>query len=435
MFAIVASMFQSCLKDQEDIFDDNGAVRSQEYLDNAKKVLTSSEHGWIFNYFPNRDIKFGGCVYTLKFEGSEVFARYEKKTTQKTPYIEANTEVKSLYSLCEDNGPTLTFDTYNELLHEFATPSSGAYQGKDGDFEFMIMEVADDVIKLRGKRTGNTMYLRRLTEPAEDYMAKVIASADNVFLTQAAGTIGSLQITADIDLDVRYLQVNWGEGQGDGNYFFPVPGGISFDEPIEVNGAKISQLNFDVDQLIYSGKDSNGNNISMTGFVPDDYTYFDEFAGDYMIIGREANFNTTLVADKDNNCYRFTGLNSKWDLIAQYNKSKGSLEIYTQELGVDNGRNIYFLMADETNDSGSFSFMTNFDGHFTIMKDLENPGDFKFIYNANGNQIQNSAMFYYYTGGMGTEPRGWAPTAWRPVTTEGKNNLGALAKPTRLVKR
>ena len=52
LMILPALLLQSCLKDQEDIFDTPSSIRMQEVLDNAKKVLTSSEEGWAFDYYP-----------------------------------------------------------------------------------------------------------------------------------------------------------------------------------------------------------------------------------------------------------------------------------------------------------------------------------------------------------------------------------------------
>ena len=56
-------LLQSCLKDQEDVFDTPSSIRMQEVLDNAKKVLTSPKEGWAFDYDPDRNLSYGGYAY------------------------------------------------------------------------------------------------------------------------------------------------------------------------------------------------------------------------------------------------------------------------------------------------------------------------------------------------------------------------------------
>ena len=51
---LTAFSLTSCLKDQEDVFDDSASKRLTSYLANVQDVLVSAEHGWAFNYFPDR---------------------------------------------------------------------------------------------------------------------------------------------------------------------------------------------------------------------------------------------------------------------------------------------------------------------------------------------------------------------------------------------
>ncbi|MDE6986146.1 MAG: DUF4302 domain-containing protein, partial [Bacteroides acidifaciens] len=192
-----ALLLQSCLKNQEDIFDAPSSIRMQEMLDNTKKILTSSEEGWIFDYYPDRYLSYGGFVYTVKFDNQEATVGSE---------LAPGVFESSLYKMTNDNGPVLSFDSYNTLMHFFSTPSSSHYEGYDGDFEFIIMEATDDLITLRGKRTGNEMYLRRLTKTAADYINAISAVSESLILSSATGTAGTQELICSIDLDSRYME-------------------------------------------------------------------------------------------------------------------------------------------------------------------------------------------------------------------------------------
>jgi hypothetical protein len=156
-------LFQSCLKDQEDIFDKSSSLRMQEVLDKTKAALTGNENGWSLDYYPNRNLTYGGIAYAIQFKGTEATVYSQ----------EADHSETSLYKLTNDDGPVLSFDTYNSLMHAYATPSSSEYEAKDGDFEFIIMDVQSDLITLKGKRSGNMMYMHRLSQPAKEYIAAV----------------------------------------------------------------------------------------------------------------------------------------------------------------------------------------------------------------------------------------------------------------------
>lgn len=166
-------LFTSCLKDQEEVFSKSASARTAEYLANVKRVLTSSQNGWVLNYYPDRDHSYGGFIYTLKFAEDSVTVYSEIAT-------DINKSVSSLYTLKNEDGPVLMFDTYNELMHFFATPhgSSGAggYEAYDGDFIFIVMDISKDenTITLKGNRSGNIMYMHRLTGDTMDgYINKI----------------------------------------------------------------------------------------------------------------------------------------------------------------------------------------------------------------------------------------------------------------------
>src|SRR3712207_2890266 len=128
-------LLQSCLKNEEDLFGQPSSNRMDAYLDKAKNVLTGAPNGWAFEYYPNVKQAYGGFTYTLKFNtDGTVEARKEGVAAAE----------KSGFSIKTDAGPVLSFDTYSNLLHEYATPSSSAYQAKQGDFEFVIDSVGED---------------------------------------------------------------------------------------------------------------------------------------------------------------------------------------------------------------------------------------------------------------------------------------------------
>mgnify|MGYP002526332663 CR=1 FL=1 len=144
LFLLVSTLLlSSCLKDQDDVFDKSASIRTTEYLNNARKVLTSSEKGWVMNYFPDNLQGYGGFSYVLKFDNQNVTAYFVNGKTDDTgiPQPEAST-----YSLTNEDGPCIAFDTYNSYLHYYATPSAGAYEAKGGDFIFIIMNKSKFII-------------------------------------------------------------------------------------------------------------------------------------------------------------------------------------------------------------------------------------------------------------------------------------------------
>ncbi|MBD5379712.1 MAG: DUF4302 domain-containing protein [Bacteroides sp.] len=374
LIALSSTLFQACLKDQNDIFDESPSERMQMALDNARKVLTSSPEGWVFEYFPDKKLSYGGYVYTLQFDDEKVNVGSE---------IAPGEFVSSYYKFTNDNGPMLTFDTYNSLMHYFATPSSGKYQGMDGDFEFMIMNVSNDVVELRGKRTGNTMYLRRLDVPAEEYLDGVNKMIDNLILTSAEGTVGGDNVVVDIDANKRYMEFSWGgESRSDdepiaGGYYLPTPTGITFPEPVNVNGTTVASLAFDASTLTYSSE-----GVSFGGEVAPEFAFFNEFEGefDFIYSNGKKTIPVTLVRDVQNKKIYIKGLNELYDWVATYDASKGRIEINSQIVyeKFDGENNIWICgWGSPVSTSVNRSLTVG----MYVVKDPENPGTYLFTPN------------------------------------------------------
>ena len=112
---------------------------------------------------------------------------------------------KSLYKMSYDDGPVLSFDTGNEVLHYFATPSgssknlygeSGLYQAHKGDFEFIVMSAKPEEVVLKGKRSGNKILMYPLDESPETFIEKATtvnpqgtAASGLAFLQRPAGRL------------------------------------------------------------------------------------------------------------------------------------------------------------------------------------------------------------------------------------------------------
>lgn len=238
LMALPTLLMTSCLKDQEDLFDDSASARTTKYLANIKQVLTSAENGWLFNYYPDRDQSWGGQPYVVKFKDDTVIAYAD---TEDRSYSE-----ESYYTLKNEDGPVLMFDTYNSLLHMYSTPTgssgAGGYQAYDGDFIFIIMDVSEDknTITLKGNRTGNIMYMYRMTGSAEDYMTKVIEVEDNMptnYSFEAGGETVKVALssgTATFSTESKEVT----------QAYIYTDEGIEFYELVEINGQTLKGIKY-----------------------------------------------------------------------------------------------------------------------------------------------------------------------------------------------
>jgi hypothetical protein len=239
LMALPTLLLTSCLKDQSDTFDGASANRVQDYLNETKQVLISSEQGWAFEYYPDRQQSYGGYQYTVRFTEDSVYAR--------TEMADAAKEYASLYKMGTDNGPIISFDTYNEALHYFATPSSQLYEAYDGDFEFIILNISEDknTITLKGKRSGTLSYLHRLTGEvtAEDYISSIKDMASKMSFKYY--TIVSDTDTIEASVRNRNLMFTDKEGNDVSAPFIYTLDGIKFYNDVTIFGQEISGIKFE----------------------------------------------------------------------------------------------------------------------------------------------------------------------------------------------
>ena len=96
IFAALAVTSVSCLKQEAEIFDKPASARLEEYLENVRSLLSSSQNGWLLEYYPGTS--YAGTVFELKFTDQEVTARHELKL---------GTKATSGYALKTDAGAVL----------------------------------------------------------------------------------------------------------------------------------------------------------------------------------------------------------------------------------------------------------------------------------------------------------------------------------------
>lgn len=343
LIALPALLLQSCLKDDDDVFDKPASTRMQEYLASTRSTLRSSEYGWVFNMYPGKNQEYGGCAITCKFDSLTVEAQSELAAMFGAPI---STTVESYYKMTTDDGPVLTFDTYNAFLHVFSTPSSGAYEGMNGDFEFVIDSIGTDSIKVHSKQTGNVQYLVRLKESADDYLAKLSDIQESFLCGGIDGTVGGKHLYGEIDMN--NLQLTYYDYDDMTNTikqvaFVFTDKGISFYEPISFGGETIRELAYDAATNSFSYISAAGEKSVVNGFLPEGYVKFEDFAGDYFFkfnIGmtdKSDSVSVTLVPGEDGKSYLMKGINPNYDLKLVYDKAIGSLSLNTQPIFQTNG--------------------------------------------------------------------------------------------------
>ena len=328
--AWVSLALTSCLKDQEDYFEEPSSERMANTMQRVQQILRSAEYGWEFEYYPSSDLAYGGIVYTVKFDSL---------TATVSCSLVPDSTYTSYYRMTNDNGPVLTFDTYNPLLHYFSTPSSGEYEAKGGEFEFVIDSIANDQITLYGKKTRNTMYLRRLTANPDEYTKKTIDIYDN-FVERLTGNIGSAEVEGKFNLKNKSLQIVSG-GDTLTNHFTYTDYGIRFYRPIRLGGAAVQSFGFDVETQQLTCRDPGYENITLQGIPFDENTMaFKDYEGNYIL--RYANGNSSvrvaIELNRIDGSLLLTGLSPHYDLRVTYDYETGDLSLTPQVIGEVNGR-------------------------------------------------------------------------------------------------
>ena len=131
---------------------------------------------------------------SVTISGNNKWINYIQSGSMNTP---AYGSAVSMWEVIADNGPVLTFNTYNKYFHLFADPydipsvggassdddiNENGY-GHEGDYEFDIMKYSGDTLYLTGKKYNLNMIMTRVASSVDDeiYMNEVVAMADSFF--------------------------------------------------------------------------------------------------------------------------------------------------------------------------------------------------------------------------------------------------------------
>ena len=366
--------FTSCLFEQKEAFDKTPAERMEGYLSEYQELLESSADGWILEYYPNSDLTYGGYVYFLTFNEGEVSVQFQMAA-------DVSKEITSLYKMTPDDGPILSFDTYNAYLHYFATPSSSEYQGKRGDTEFKIMGKSEDEseIYLVGRKSGNPCKLVRNDEyDATEYLTACIAIKNELnyktivsFEFQVGDAKGEAEKGGKMDLS-NYFYFGYPEdGTMDsesevliegGFPFCTTPDGIRLFKPIEIEGSEYDYFYFDAQNNKFVTEDEYVSINMIYTPISQQFTEAEWYITKSNLSPAAAaifsEVETTLASSSDAIEYIAfgTGLSgsTKYGLEFQCTNGKGTFE-YNTTIKADNKLGLKYTM---TNDGDAKTYLT-----------------------------------------------------------------------------
>lgn len=174
LLPLIVFGFSSCVYEEKEIFSESAAIRLNESLENAEKTLIAAENGWVMQYFPTEES--AGYTLLVKFDKNGL-----AEIAGQNKYFPAYTTDTGSYDVIGDNGPVLTFNTYNKVLHIFSDPKDPAGTDKldglglQGDYEFVIIEATPDKIVMKGKKRGTDIIMTRMEveQDWKDYFEKL----------------------------------------------------------------------------------------------------------------------------------------------------------------------------------------------------------------------------------------------------------------------
>lgn len=233
MIAAVALSVQSCLHDDDEVFDKPAAERIAESVSETETLLKSSPNGWKFNYYLGSDYSAGGTAMLMRFDDAKVYISCDA--------FPVDSVSSSTWSVKQDQGVVISIDTYNEILHAFSEPSSSALDGMEGDYEFIVQRATQDSIYVKGKKWKNKMVLTRVSEDTNwaDYLTQV----NNIYNTLGRYymTTSGTQLAFDSDNRLAYV----GDDTTNGYSYCATSTGIVFAQPLTIDGKQVSSMSLD----------------------------------------------------------------------------------------------------------------------------------------------------------------------------------------------
>lgn len=247
LLAAIGLTMTSCLMEEKELFDQTPAERMEAYLEGYRTLLASSEGGWLLQYYPEENQSYGGYTYVLQFTADSVTAYFQLAADTEVP-------VSSLYKMVPDDGPVLTFDTYNEYIHYFATPSVSDYEAMHGDYEFRIVGKNSDEteIYMKGKRTNNDYTLVKFTGDPAEYLNK--SNEVEAGMQAPAYEMVMAEDTTSCALSGNIFEYTYNVYTTEDTTavsgsvaFCYTPEGIEFYTPVEINGVEYTGLVFNAE--------------------------------------------------------------------------------------------------------------------------------------------------------------------------------------------
>ena len=387
-------MMQSCLFSEEDVFDDSSAQRAMASANEYKEVLESAENGWALKYYTGEDAEYGGFNIYAKFEGEYVIMAAEVQTAN----YDVGENVTSLYKVSSLQGTQLSFDSYNEIIHEFCEPNGYNDPGYAGDYEFIFRSVSKDKIVLTGKKHGNTLVMTPIPSDKDwkTELTKIAILADDAAYSTFNLIINGKEV-AKVGRFEHAFSIAKADDMGQittNNYpFIYTSEGVELLEPITIDGLELSQFSWDSESATFTCTDQ-GVDAKIVFFCPEGYP---KYVGDYILQMDEGSVRCTLEEKRKGSTYSLKlNIGVPVELVFDYNQETDCIDLMSQIVGKYKGFDLYFYPGFV--DSGGGHLYPYAGVGFVGKVANEAPMTITFTYN-NNNPSVNTILFLYVNSG------------------------------------
>jgi hypothetical protein len=200
LFLGAALTLASCVNEEDNLFDQSAAERLNAASALYSSRLEAQPNGWAMQLYPTtkNQVPYGnGYLVLMDFDADHSVKVAMNNSLTSNQY----SEDRSAWEITTDNGPVLTFNSYNKVMHIFSdpedVPSTGTSDspndetgtGIGGDYEFVIVDAPEDAsyMMLKGKKRGTYNLLTPIEKGVDysEYLADVKAFQSKMFPTNS----------------------------------------------------------------------------------------------------------------------------------------------------------------------------------------------------------------------------------------------------------
>jgi hypothetical protein len=204
--------FSSCRFEQEDYFPESASLRITHLNEQLKERLvnqsdtTQQKYGWVMQYFVagTDDYNFEGFNLFGRFYDNGSVTMASNHRYLRNGNANKYTEHTSTYEMLAEEGPVLSFNTWNDILTVFEDPVSPTAapgtissdgEGMRGDHNLVLSTFDDGSITFRGERHGAETRFIPCDRPWKDYMDAVAKTKSDI----TSDAITSYYVTNGVD--------------------------------------------------------------------------------------------------------------------------------------------------------------------------------------------------------------------------------------------